>query len=62
MRRVVLSSFSRPDHRQATKEIRTKRPAQIQIFVKTVNKELEEIEELILESKSFNSQEIQEKR
>jgi hypothetical protein len=62
MRRAVQSSFSRLDHRRATKEIRTKRPAQINIFVKTVNKELEEIKQIIMESKSFNSQETQEKK
>jgi hypothetical protein len=62
MKRAVLSSFSRLDHRRATKEIRMKRPAQINIFVKTVNKELEEIEQLIIESTSFNGQDMQEKK
>lgn len=50
MGRAASINTPRPGNQRANKDIETKRPEKLKVFVKKVNKELEDIEHLILES------------
>lgn len=49
MGRAASINTPRPGNQRASKVMGTKRPEKLKVFVKKVNKELEDIEHLILE-------------
>jgi hypothetical protein len=62
MGRAAGRSVSKSGQQRGNKEIGMKRPGQLKVFVRTVNKELEEIEHLILAATVINDRNTQEKR
>jgi hypothetical protein len=62
MGRAAGRNVAKPGQEQVIKEMRTKRPGQLKVFVRTINKELEEIEHLILEATVMNAIKNQAKR
>lgn len=50
MGRAASSNSPRPGNERANKDMRATRPGKLKAFVKTVNRELGEIEHLIIES------------
>jgi hypothetical protein len=62
MGRAFGGNVSKPGQKQAMNKIGVKRQGQLKVFVNTINKELEEIENLIIEATAINVSKNQEKR
>ena len=61
MGRSAGRNVSKTGQEKAIKAMGTKRPGQLKVFVRTINKELEEIEHLILEASVMNTSKAHEK-
>ena len=57
MVREGFNGLSTTGHRQAAKEIRTTKTEQFKLFVNTINQELEELEQLILNAQERTGEE-----
>jgi len=62
MRRIVLDHASRPYRHRSPRRIGCKRNGKLEVFVRAINKELEEMGRLITELDDSNSRDLPGKR